>query len=106
MDWLYRDIPVLGQRIHRIGIAGNFGIQPATFQTALDAGINYVFWTPKMKNITPVLRDALQRDRSSIVLATGPTFAFFGKTRKRNRHADPPYAKTSPKVQKSEACLK
>lgn len=77
-DWLYRDIPTLGQRVHRVGLVGNFGIQPKTFEAALDAGLNYVFWTPKMTKVTPVLKAALKRDRSSIVLATGPTFSFFG----------------------------
>jgi len=83
-DWLYRDVPALSQRIHRIGIAGNFGVHPKTFQAALDAGINYVFWTPKMRKVTPVLKDALKRNRQSIVLATGPTFAYFGNTLERS----------------------
>jgi aryl-alcohol dehydrogenase-like predicted oxidoreductase len=77
-DWLYRDIPVLGQRVHRVGLVGNFGIEPKTFEAALDAGLNYVFWTPKMTKVTPVLKAALKKNRTSIVLATGPTFSFFG----------------------------
>lgn len=77
-DWLTRDVPRLGRCIHRVGIACNFGMDASAFNAALDAGINYVFWTPKMRTITPVLRDALQRDRDRIVLATGPTFSFFG----------------------------
>ncbi len=77
-DWLYRDIPVLGQRVHRVGLVGNFGIEPKTFEAALDAGLNYVFWIPKMTKVTPVLKAALKKNRTSIVLATGPTFSFFG----------------------------
>lgn len=77
-DFLHREVPLLGRTIHRIGIVGNFGIDPKTFEAALDAGVNYVFWTPKMRKVTPVLRAALKRDRSSIVLATGPTFSFTG----------------------------
>ena len=77
-EWLTRDIPRLGRRIHRVGIACNFGMDTAAFNAAIEAGINYVFWTPKMRAITPALRDALRRDRDRIVLATGPTFSFFG----------------------------
>ena len=83
-DFLYREVPVLGRRIHRIGIVGNYGIDPATFESALDAGVNYVFWTPKMRKITPVLKAALKRDRSSVVLATGPTFAFTGASLRKS----------------------
>ena len=75
---MHREVPLLGRKIHRIGIVGNYGIDPKTFEAALDAGVNYVFWTPKMRKVTPVLRAALKRDRSSIVLATGPTFSFTG----------------------------
>ncbi len=77
-DWLQKDIPILQRPIHRVGIVGNYGISPETFEAALEAGINYVFWTPKMRKITPVLKAALKRDRASIVLATGPTFSYFG----------------------------
>ncbi len=77
-SWLQRDVPRLDRPIHRIGIACNFGLDPSTFDAALDAGINYVFWTPKMRKVTPALKAALKRDRTSIVLATGPTLSFFG----------------------------
>ena len=86
-DFLYREVPVLGRRIHRIGIVGNYGIDPETFEAALDAGVNYVFWTPKMRKITPVLKAALKRDRSSVVLATGPTFAFTGASLQKSADA-------------------
>jgi aryl-alcohol dehydrogenase-like predicted oxidoreductase len=86
-EWLYRDVPLLNKKVHRIGIAGSFGIKPDTFQAALDAGINYVFWTPKMRALTPVLKAALKNDRQSIVLATGPTLSFFGGSlRKGTEH--------------------
>jgi aryl-alcohol dehydrogenase-like predicted oxidoreductase len=77
-DWLYRDVPALERRIHRIGLAGNLGIDEKTYAAALERGLNYVFWTPKMKKVTPALKAALKKDRESIVLATGPTLAFFG----------------------------
>jgi aryl-alcohol dehydrogenase-like predicted oxidoreductase len=77
-NWLYRDVPALGKRVHRIGLTGNFGIGAEAFSAALEAGLNYVFWTPKMRAVTPVLKAALKRDRDGIVLATGPTLSFFG----------------------------
>jgi aryl-alcohol dehydrogenase-like predicted oxidoreductase len=86
-DFLYREVPLLGRRVHRIGIVGNYGIDPKTFEAALDAGINYVFWTPKMRKVTPALKAALKRDRSSIVLATGPTFSYFGGTLEKSAEA-------------------
>ena len=58
-DWLYRDVPALNRRLHRVGLAGNFGIDGDTYAAALDAGINYVFWTPKMGKVTPALKAAL-----------------------------------------------
>ena len=86
-DFTHREVPLLGRRIHRIGIVGNYGIDPKTFNAALDAGVNYVFWTPKMRKITPVLKAALKRDRSSVVLATGPTFSYFGGSLEKSADA-------------------
>ena len=36
-----------------------------------------------MSKVTPVLKDALKRDRERIVVATGPTFSFFGSSLKK-----------------------
>ncbi len=83
-SWLHRDVPALNRSIHRIGLAGNFGIDANTYAAALEAGINYVFWTPKMRTVTPALKAALKRNRESIVLSTGPTFAFFGSTLRKS----------------------
>ena len=77
-DWLYRDVPALDRRVHRIGLAGNFGIDEKTYAAALERGLKYVVWTPKMKKVTPALKAALKKDRESIVVSTGPTFSFFG----------------------------
>ena len=79
-EWLVRDVARLGRPIHRVGIACNFGLDGSAFEAALDAGINYVYWTPKMRAVTPVLKAALKRDRDRIILATGPTFSFFGNS--------------------------
>ena len=86
-SWLQRDVARLNRPVHRVGIACNFGLEPATFEAVLDSGINYVFWTPKMPKITPVLKAALKRNRNNITLATGPTWSFFGGSlRKGTEH--------------------
>lgn len=85
--WLHRDVARLGRPIHRVGIACNFGLEPAAFEHAIAAGINYVFWTPKMRAITPTLKALLKADRERIILSTGPTFSFFGGSlRKGTEH--------------------
>jgi aryl-alcohol dehydrogenase-like predicted oxidoreductase len=45
----------------------------------LEQGVNYVFWTPGARRVTASLKAAIKRDRESIVLACGPTTAYFGK---------------------------
>ncbi len=77
-DFLYRDVPALDRRICRLGLATNFGITGSDLEWALDQGMNYLFWTPKSKQVTPSLKAALKRNRESVVVATGPTTAFFG----------------------------
>jgi len=77
-DFLYRDVPALDRRVFRLGLATNFGISGSDLDWALNQGMNYVFWTPKSKQVTSSLKAALKRDRESVVVATGPTTAFFG----------------------------
>ncbi len=77
-DFLYKDVPALGKRVHRLGLACNYGIDSDGIRAAFDRGINYVFWTPFQRKGTSPLKDALKRDREKIVVATGPTFGFFG----------------------------
>ena len=77
-DFLYRNIPTLGPRVFRLGLATNYGVEGADLEWALDQGVNYVFWTPKARQVTPSLRAALKRDRESLILACGPTTGYFG----------------------------
>jgi len=66
----------LQRPVHRLGLAGNYGIDADSFRKALDMGPEYIFWTPTMKTVTPALRDALKADREKYVIATGPTLGF------------------------------
>lgn len=88
MDFLHRDVKALGRSVHRLGLAANYGIQEADIRTALDRGIDYVFYTAyRTKQLRPALRDALQRDRSRYVVATLPTLGYFGGSVRRGAEA-------------------
>ncbi len=39
-DFIYRDLPVVKKRAHRLGLAFNFGIDPAGVEAGLDGGIS------------------------------------------------------------------
>jgi aryl-alcohol dehydrogenase-like predicted oxidoreductase len=82
-SWLYKHVPALDRRVHRLGLAANFGLSAGGCEAAFDAGLNYVFWTPRMDTMTPVLKARLQQDRERMVVATGPTTGWFGSHLKR-----------------------
>lgn len=77
-DFLYRDVPALGRRQFRLGLATHYGVEGVDLEWALEQGIDYVFWTPKAKRVTKSLKAALKRDRESLTLACGPTTGYFG----------------------------
>lgn len=78
-DFLYSTLPVIGKRVFRLGLAGNYGIDgPAIEHALLEQEINYIFWTPRMQKATPAVKEALKRNRDQYVLATGPTTAWWG----------------------------
>lgn len=80
-DFLLRDVPRLGKRVHRLGLAGTHGIDDAGVRAAIDLGVNYLFWT--RPGMTPALRDAVRRDRDRLVVATGPVIGHFRTTIRR-----------------------
>ena len=83
-DFIYRDLPVVKKRVHRLGLAFNFGIDPAGVEAALDGGINYLFWAKFRKGPEhEVIKAALKRDRERYVLASGASFGFFGGSIRR-----------------------
>lgn len=75
-EFFVRDVPALKKRVHRLGLSGSFGLDEAGAREALER-LRYVFWTPRMKGLTPALRDALRRDRERYVVATGPLLGYF-----------------------------
>src|SRR5512143_1508745 len=81
-DFLTRDVPALKKNVFRLGLSGSFGLDEAGSREALER-MQYVFWFPQMKGLTPALRDALRRDRERYVVATGPILGYFpGAVRK------------------------
>jgi aryl-alcohol dehydrogenase-like predicted oxidoreductase len=83
MDFLHRDVPSLNKRVHRLGLAGNYGIEERGVRAALDRGINYFFVTTRSKALLPVLREALAKDRERYVVAAVPTIAYTGGSVRR-----------------------
>jgi aryl-alcohol dehydrogenase-like predicted oxidoreductase len=77
-DFLYRDVPALGRRVFRLGLATNYGIEGVDLEWALEQGVNYVFWTPKAKEVTTSLKAAVKRHREALIIACGPTTGYFG----------------------------
>ena len=83
-DFIYRDLPVVKKRVHRLGLAFNFGINPRGVEEALDLGMNYLFWAKFRKGPEhEVIKAALKRDRERYVLASGASFGFFGGSIRR-----------------------
>ena len=84
-DFLYRDVPAFGRRMFRLGLATNYGVDGQDLEWALDQGINYVFWTPSSgtRRVTKSLKKIINRDRESLILASGPTTGYFGGSIKR-----------------------
>jgi aryl-alcohol dehydrogenase-like predicted oxidoreductase len=80
-DFLVRDVPRLGKRVHRLGLAATHGIDDAGIRAAIDHGMNYLFWT--RSTMVPALRDAIRRDRERLVIATGPVIGHFRFTIRR-----------------------
>jgi diketogulonate reductase-like aldo/keto reductase len=83
-DFQYRDIPTLGRRVFRLGLATNYGLEGVDLEWALEQGVNYIFWTPNARRVTTSLKAALNRNRESFILASGPTTGYFGGSIKRS----------------------
>ena len=80
----YRKLPVIDKEVFRLGLAGNFGIDGPDVQKALtEYGLNYIFWTPRMKRATEAVKTVLSHDREKYVVATGPTTAWWSSNIRR-----------------------
>jgi len=75
-DFAYGEMPGLGRRLFRMGLSGSFGLSEAGCREALER-MQYVFWSPRMKELTVALRDALARDRERYAVSAGPLLGYF-----------------------------
>lgn len=82
----YREVQRLGRTLFRLGLSGSFGLDEAGCREALER-IQYVFWHPRMKGLTPALREAVARDRERYAITAGPMFAYFPGTVRRAAEA-------------------
>jgi aryl-alcohol dehydrogenase-like predicted oxidoreductase len=73
-----RFVPALDREVFRLGLACNYGFDADGFERALERGVDYVFFTHmRTAHIEAPLKRALRERREKIVLATGPSVAFF-----------------------------
>lgn len=87
-DFLVREVPALGRRLHRVGLSATFGLDEAGIEAALERGLQYVFWNPTARRLTRVLQKLGPARRERLVIATGPTLGFFpGALRRRVERA-------------------
>ena len=75
-DFVHREVPALRKRLFRLGLSGTFGLDEAGCREALER-VQYVFWSPRMKGLTPALRDALARERERYAISAGPLLGYF-----------------------------
>jgi aryl-alcohol dehydrogenase-like predicted oxidoreductase len=67
-DFTHTTLPVVNKRVLRMGIAANYGMQPADAFHAAERGANLWLWTPRYKAATPVIRSVVARDRDEHVV--------------------------------------
>lgn len=82
MSFLQTELKAVGKKVHRLGLAANYGIEEEAIKSAFERGINYVFVTARGKMSRP-LKEALAKDRDKLVVACGPTVGYFGGSVRR-----------------------
>ena len=83
-DFTHRSLPHVGRKVHRLGLALNYGIDAAGFDVAVERGMNFFFYTQmRTKHLVPSLKRVLKADREKFVVATGPSMGFFGGSVRR-----------------------
>lgn len=83
-DFVFRELPVINKRVHRLGLAFDNGIEPEGIEAALDRGVNYLFWLNTGKRAAhEVVKAALKRNREEYVFAGGASWGFFAGSLRR-----------------------
>lgn len=68
-DFAHVDLPHVGKRVFRMGVAGTYGINSDDVRFAADKGVNYWVWGLGFGRVTEGIRDVLKADRERHVLA-------------------------------------
>lgn len=68
-----------GKRLHRLGLATNYGIDEDGVRAAMDRGVNLFLWTSRgKKSLKSPLRDALGQRRDEVAVVGYATIGYFG----------------------------
>ncbi len=76
-SFLYRELSSVKKKVHRLGLATNYGLDEAGIAAAMERGLNYLFWTRTARKLTKAAKSALAQNRENFVVAAGPTLGFF-----------------------------
>lgn len=82
-DFLHRQVPALGRRVHRVGVSASFGLDERGIEAAFERGLEYVFWNPTAASLTNVLGRLKPAQRERLVIATGPSFGYLASSVRR-----------------------
>ncbi len=78
-DFLRTTPVALGKRVHRLGLATNYGIDEAGVRRAMDRGVNAFIVTGRgKKSLGPPLREVFKKDRDAQVVMGFATIGFAG----------------------------
>lgn len=79
MSFARRHVPAVGREVFRLGLALNYGIEPAGFEEGFARGVDTILWTNfRTGGARETIRAALARDRARMTVLAGPTLAYFG----------------------------
>jgi aryl-alcohol dehydrogenase-like predicted oxidoreductase len=62
-DFTHLELPAVGKRVLRIGVASNYGLKSADIHHAAERGVNCWFWSHRFKSATPALKQLLAAER-------------------------------------------
>ncbi len=77
-EFAYRDVPALKKRVHRLGLAFNYGLTPEEVAPALERGINYLYLKVRHDDKATAVRAPLGVRREQLVVAATTTMGYFG----------------------------
>lgn len=78
-DWLYRHPTAFpSKKLHRLGLACNYGIDESGVRLAMERGVNVFLWTMKNKPFRAPLGEALHSRREQVAVIGYSTIGWFG----------------------------